>query len=91
MKQYTKNQYEHMGVNVKGEEDPKKIREDFLKPLDDFTDNELLKEIVVSQHFQMELIDKNRRNTSVIVWVLAIVIILSILSFFSSGLSRLAY
>lgn len=38
--------------------DHKKVREEFLKELDDHSDNELLKEIVANQHFQLEIADK---------------------------------
>ncbi len=69
---------------IKFPEEPKKVREDFLNKLEGFSDNELLKEIVANQHFQMELIDKNRRNTSIIVWVLFIAIIITILSTLSA-------
>ncbi len=75
---------------IKLPEEPKKVRENFLNKLEDFSDNELLKEIVANQHFQMELLDRNRRNTSIIVWVLFIAIILTILSTMSA-LSKLLF
>tara|TARA_R110000787_G_scaffold11399_2_gene37800 strand:- start:1925 stop:2152 length:228 start_codon:yes stop_codon:yes gene_type:complete len=65
---------------IKFEKDPADERKEFINKLDGYSDTELLKEIVVNQHYQMEIANKNRRNTSVIVWVIAISIILSILA-----------
>ncbi len=64
---------------IKFEKDPAVVREEILNKLDGFTERELLKEIVKNQYFQMEIANKNRSNTSAIVWVIAISIILSFL------------
>jgi len=58
--------------------DPTDKKEEFLKSLRNLTDNELLQKIVESQHYQMELINRNRRNTGIVVWFITISIALTI-------------
>ncbi len=70
-----KNNKIMMKINL----EPSNKKKEFINSLTTLSDNELLQKIVENQHYQMEISNKNRQNTSVIVWIIALVIILSVI------------